>query len=199
MERAFEALGSLVDLLNHLGWIEAPAILPSLDGESRRGALLGAGEFDELVACLLGDEPQSIVDALLTALRRGTAPAELGQAVAQASSLRIARFPTSNEFGDWDTVHNTESLGRAVLREDASTTTRSWRAPPCASMGRSRPRVRQRPAARWSPWRALRRRTARPRGRYVRRTRLRCVFSAARSCFEPPSDAGPVLERAAGH
>ena len=50
----------------------------------------------------------------MAALRRGTALAELGQAVAHASSLRIARFPTSNEFGDWDTVHNTFSSCNAL-------------------------------------------------------------------------------------
>ena len=62
----------------------------------------------------------SAVDALLDALRRRVALAELGQAVAHASSLRIARFPTSNEFGDWETVHNTFSscnaLHQALLR-----------------------------------------------------------------------------------
>ena len=145
------------ELLDHLDWTEAPAILPSLVGglcraerseersawrrpidltallepafetleavigaEASRGAPLRAGEFDELVAVLLGDEPQSIVDALLGAVRRGAALAELAQAVAHASSLRIARFPTSNEFGDWDTVHNTFSscnaLHQALLR-----------------------------------------------------------------------------------
>ena len=40
--------------------------------------------------------------------------------MAHASSLRIARFPTSNEFGDWDSVHNTFSscnaLHQAILR-----------------------------------------------------------------------------------
>ena len=145
------------ELLDHLGWTEAPTILPSLvgglcraerseersawrrpidlpallepafgalapliDDDARRGGPLGPGEFDELVAVLLGDEPEPIVDALLAAVRRGTALAELGQAVAHASSLRIARFPTSNEFGDWDTVHNTFSscnaLHQALMR-----------------------------------------------------------------------------------
>ena len=34
--------------------------------------------------------------------------------MAHAASLRIARFPTSNEFGDWDTVHNTFSSCNAL-------------------------------------------------------------------------------------
>ena len=150
MVKAFE-------LLDHLDWTEAPAILPSLvgglcraerseersawrrpidlttllqpafetlgaliDDDASRGKPLRPGEFDELVAVLLGDEPQSIVEALLTVVRWGATLAELGQAVAHASSLRIARFSTSNEFGDWDTVHNTFSscnaLHQALLR-----------------------------------------------------------------------------------
>ena len=52
--------------------------------------------------------------ALLHQLGRRVALAELGQAVAHASSLRIARFPVSNEFGDWDTVHNTFSSCNAL-------------------------------------------------------------------------------------
>ena len=148
------------ELLDLLGWEEAPAILPSLvDGlcraqrseeqkawrypvdltallepafeklpgligdrvdDARAGAPLDEAGFDALVAAILADDPRTAVDALLDALRRRVALAELGQAVAHASSLRIARFPTSNEFGDWDTVHNTFSscnaLHQALLR-----------------------------------------------------------------------------------
>ena len=46
--------------------------------------------------------------------------ADVRQAVAHASALRVARFHTSNEFGDWDTVHNTwtscQALHQALLR-----------------------------------------------------------------------------------
>jgi hypothetical protein len=72
------------------------------------------------MGAILGDRPAEAIEALLGALRDGVALAELGQAVAHASSLRIARFPTSNEFGDWDTGHNTFSscnaLHQALLR-----------------------------------------------------------------------------------
>ena len=140
-----------LELLDHLGWSEAAAILPSLvgglcraerseersawrrpidlpalvqpaveeiqsvlEGNGSGGSPLRPGEFDELVTILLGEEPRAVIDALVAALRRGTALADLGQAVAHASSLRIARFPTSNEFGDWDTVHNTFSSCNAL-------------------------------------------------------------------------------------
>jgi nitrite reductase/ring-hydroxylating ferredoxin subunit len=85
-----------------------------LEGGDSGGSPLRPGEFDELVTILLGEEPGAVIDALVAALRRGTVLADLGQAVAHASSLRIARFPTSNEFGDWDTVHNTFSSCNAL-------------------------------------------------------------------------------------
>ena len=38
----------------------------------------------------------------------------MGGAVAYAAFLRMARFHTSNEFGDWDTVHNTLTAANAL-------------------------------------------------------------------------------------
>jgi nitrite reductase/ring-hydroxylating ferredoxin subunit len=69
---------------------------------------------DALVAVILGDDPQAIVDGLLAALRDGCAPEALAGAVAYAASLRIARFPTTNEFGDWDTAHHSFTFANAV-------------------------------------------------------------------------------------
>lgn len=73
-----------------------------------------SSDRDPLVTVILGDDPQSIVDAMLGALRDGCAPADLAGAVAYAASLRIARFPTSNEFGDWDTAHHSFTFANAV-------------------------------------------------------------------------------------
>src|SRR4029077_8574684 len=67
-----------------------------------------------LVAVILGDDPQAIDDAMLAALREGCAPADLAGVVAYAASLRIARFPTTNEFGDWDTAHHSFTFANAV-------------------------------------------------------------------------------------
>ena len=67
-----------------------------------------------LVAMLLEDEAQPIVDALLDALRAGASPVELASAVSFAAASRIARFPTSNEFGDWDTALHTFTFANAV-------------------------------------------------------------------------------------
>jgi hypothetical protein len=82
-------------------------------------------EFDELVWTVLGEDPQATVRALSAAIRNGAALPELGLAIAHAAALRLARFHTSNEFGDWDTVHNTwtscqalfQALRRAPSRE----------------------------------------------------------------------------------
>jgi nitrite reductase/ring-hydroxylating ferredoxin subunit len=63
---------------------------------------------------LLGDDPQLIADSLLAALADGATPDELGGAVARAAAMRIARFHTSNEFGDWDTALHTFTFANAV-------------------------------------------------------------------------------------
>jgi nitrite reductase/ring-hydroxylating ferredoxin subunit len=76
--------------------------------------------FDVLVARVLEDDPNSGASAISDALSRGVALSEIGQAVAHAAALRIGRFPISNEFGDWDTVHNTwtscQALAQALSR-----------------------------------------------------------------------------------
>jgi nitrite reductase/ring-hydroxylating ferredoxin subunit len=77
----------------------------------------------ELVETLLSDQPDAILEALLAALREGATEVELASAVAFAAATRIARFPTSNEFGDWDTALHTFTFANAVeqgLRRSAS-------------------------------------------------------------------------------
>ena len=49
-----------------------------------------------------------------TALRDGASEVELASAVSFAAVIRIARFPTSNEFGDWDTALHTFTFANAV-------------------------------------------------------------------------------------
>jgi hypothetical protein len=67
-----------------------------------------------LVETLLGDEPAAIVDALVEALRDGIDPVAVASAVTFAAATRIARFPTTNEFGDWDTALHTFTFANAV-------------------------------------------------------------------------------------
>ena len=77
----------------------------------RRGRWEGR---EELAAVLLEEDPTAIAEALLEALREGATKVELAQAVAYAAALRIARFPTTNEFGDWDTALHTFTFSNAV-------------------------------------------------------------------------------------
>jgi nitrite reductase/ring-hydroxylating ferredoxin subunit len=66
------------------------------------------------VEITLGGEPREILDALLAALDDGAPPAELASAVTYAAATRIARFPTSNEYADWDTALHTFTFANAV-------------------------------------------------------------------------------------
>src|SRR4029079_9690917 len=63
---------------------------------------------------LLSDDPQANVDALLAALRAGATAEQIAAAVAYAAALRVARFHTANEFGDWDTVLHTFTFANAI-------------------------------------------------------------------------------------
>jgi hypothetical protein len=87
--------------------------IPDALDHGRRASRSWSGR-DALVAVILGDDPTGIVDAMLASLHEGCAPADLAGAVAYAASLRIARFPTSNEFGDWDTAHHSFTFASAV-------------------------------------------------------------------------------------
>jgi nitrite reductase/ring-hydroxylating ferredoxin subunit len=94
LERSFEQL---------------PAALES--GRRLRGSYQGR---DALVRVLLGEEPESIADGLLASLQDGSTEEELAGTVAYAAALRIARFHTSNEFGDWDRALHTFTFANAI-------------------------------------------------------------------------------------
>ncbi len=82
--------------------------------EAGHRAKLAWSDREVLVQTILGDDPNAIIDAMLTALREGSPPSELAGAVAYAAALRLARFPISNEFGDWDTAHHSFTFANAV-------------------------------------------------------------------------------------
>jgi hypothetical protein len=60
---------------------------------------------------------------VMAAFEAGGAVADVAQALAYASALRFTRFPTSNEFGDWDTVlhHFTYCASLAQMAKRAPT------------------------------------------------------------------------------
>jgi hypothetical protein len=102
-----------VDLISLLETVfeELPAALTA--GEAGRAAWHGPAGAS-LAPTLLSDQPDQIVAALLDALRAGCPPADAAGVVAYAAALRIARFHTSNEFGDWDTALHTFTFANAV-------------------------------------------------------------------------------------
>lgn len=80
------------------------ARIPLLDQAIQSDAPTSGLWEGNLVEVLLGDDPEASLDAVMDALRGGVSVADATQALAYASVLRLARFPTSNEFGDWDTA-----------------------------------------------------------------------------------------------
>jgi nitrite reductase/ring-hydroxylating ferredoxin subunit len=138
------------EILDHLGWDQAGAILTTLahetaaasraeeTGEWRHpdplvellsarqerpedhwpGAQGRAGadgqEVDGLAWAVLGDDPGEIVAALDVAAASGASAEELARAVAYAAALRLTRFHTQNDHGDWDVVHHGFTSANAV-------------------------------------------------------------------------------------
>jgi nitrite reductase/ring-hydroxylating ferredoxin subunit len=74
----------------------------------------GWNERAALVDVVLGENPAATLDALLDAVRAGVSPVDVASAVSFAAATRIARFPTSNEFGDWDTALHSFTFANAV-------------------------------------------------------------------------------------
>jgi nitrite reductase/ring-hydroxylating ferredoxin subunit len=81
------------------------------------GQSKGSGTWNadvKLLDILLGDDPNAISDALVDAIRNGASEEALGSAITFAAALRIAHFPTSNEYSDWDTALHTFTFANAV-------------------------------------------------------------------------------------
>ena len=88
---------------------ELPALLER--GRSRFGNWEGA---EALAYGMLSDSPAEVMESIKEAITDGATPEQLGDAVAHAAFLRMARFHLSNEFRDWDTVHNTLTAANAL-------------------------------------------------------------------------------------
>jgi nitrite reductase/ring-hydroxylating ferredoxin subunit len=98
--------------------VDLVALLDRAFAELPHALAAGAGEKWDgraaLVGAILEGEAAPTLDALLEALRDGASEVELASAVSFAAATRIARFPTSNEFGDWDTALHTFTYANAV-------------------------------------------------------------------------------------
>ncbi len=89
-----------------------------------KGAGGGFTDVGTLGWALLEDDPEAVVEALIGAAAAGATPEQLGRAVAYAAALRILRFHTQNDHGDWDTVHHSfttaNALHQALARRPSS-------------------------------------------------------------------------------
>ena len=88
----------------------------------RLAAAAGNDSFDhhegvtKLAWSMLSEDPAEVVAALDDAISTGANSEELGRAVAYAAALRITRFHTQNDHGDWDEVHHAFTAANAVHR-----------------------------------------------------------------------------------
>jgi len=69
---------------------------------------------DHVAGQILGEDPATIVAALEAAIGAGATAENLGRAVAYAAALRITRFDTQNDHGDWNTVHHAFTAANAL-------------------------------------------------------------------------------------
>jgi hypothetical protein len=102
-------------------WRHPFDLVPALRAvEQQLPELIRSGQrtaWDDLAGLSLalgGDDPLRIIEALRQAISAGARPEQLSQALVHAAALRIARFGTANEFGDWITALHTFSYAHAL-------------------------------------------------------------------------------------
>jgi nitrite reductase/ring-hydroxylating ferredoxin subunit len=78
------------------------------------GARKEGGRVARLAWSILSDDPVEVVTAVDDAVVAGARPEELGRALAYAAALRITRFHTQNDHGDWDEVHHAFTAANAL-------------------------------------------------------------------------------------
>ncbi len=134
-EHAAQVLASLVGGIARAtrmeetsGWRYPTDLVALLEGAFERlPAALDAGaaarrepgrqQWDGRIALarqLLSDDAAANIEALLDALHSGATAEQIAATVAYAAALRMARFHTANEFGDWDQVLHTFTFANAI-------------------------------------------------------------------------------------
>ncbi len=91
---------------------QARSELPELLEKGRTRS--GWDDADALASRMLEDSPLDIMESIKEAIAAGATPEQLGGSAAHAAFLRMAYFHMSNEFRDWDTVHNTLTAANAL-------------------------------------------------------------------------------------
>ena len=100
----------------------------ALAGATGSGSGTGSGTApvaaneEQLVREVLGGDPLQVIAAVEAALGAGTEPAAVGTAITRAAGLRLARFATSNEVGDWFNPQHTFIFCNAVQQALQRTT-----------------------------------------------------------------------------
>jgi nitrite reductase/ring-hydroxylating ferredoxin subunit len=92
---------------------------PGAAWDGQRGATAAGPPADpeavnRLAWAVLGDDPAEIVASLDRSADEGASAEELARAVAYAAALRLTRFHTQNDHGDWDVVHHGFTTANAV-------------------------------------------------------------------------------------
>lgn len=127
-EKAYEVIPTLVGMLASSSraeeqnrWRSPIDFVPVLRGIfDELGTIIESGKgkqwdgSEALTETLLGDNPLGTIEALKSAFQEGATLTELTQTLAAAAALRIARFHTKNEFGDWIAVLHTYTYANAL-------------------------------------------------------------------------------------
>jgi hypothetical protein len=67
-----------------------------------------------LIGTLMSDKPCQVINLMMDSLEDGAKPEELAACVVYATALRIAQFPTTNEYADWDTALHAFTFANAA-------------------------------------------------------------------------------------
>lgn len=108
-ESAWRHPDDLVSLLD-----DAYGRLAELLAKGRDAEGMDDSRIDELAWHLLEEDPVSVVSALDAAIVAGATGEQLGRSVSYAACLRIVRFHTQNDHGDWNVVHHAFTAANAL-------------------------------------------------------------------------------------
>ncbi|MFI5047603.1 MAG: Rieske (2Fe-2S) protein [Acidimicrobiia bacterium] len=91
-----------------------PRLAAAWDEAAPRRGSLGDHDVARLAWTMLGDDPETVVAALVDATAAGAGAEQLARAVAYAAALRLVRFHTQNDHADWNTVHHAFTAANAL-------------------------------------------------------------------------------------
>jgi nitrite reductase/ring-hydroxylating ferredoxin subunit len=102
------------DDLNRLLGESTAGIAERLSASAASGKAFSDTEVEALAWSVLAEDPRDVVAAIDKAIDAGGSLEQLSRAVAYAASLRIVRFHTQNDHGDWNAVHHAFTAANAL-------------------------------------------------------------------------------------